>query len=153
MRTCEFLPWSFHYQDFEPCCIWVQEKCACDTQNMLIYALWNRFRSLGRWNVFPYNRWRSLTVAHDRWDRTISISAIAIADDRWRSPDRWKVFPYNRWRTLVAFSVIRRSWAIIWKLGLMNCEGELINMTRACDEEKSRSPSSKFIVFIWRKKS
>ena len=98
MHTCEFLPWSFHYQDFEPCCIWDQEKRACEKQNMLIDALWNRFWSLDRWNVFPYNHWRLLTVALDRRDRTFSISAIAIADDRLIAEKCFHIIADDRWQ-------------------------------------------------------
>ena len=33
---------------------------------MFYRCIVGRFRSLNRWNVFPYNRWRSLTLADDR---------------------------------------------------------------------------------------
>ena len=55
-------------------------------------------------------------IAHDR-----RIAGITEAKDRSRSRTiAWslKRVPYNRCRSLAVFSVIRRSLAIIWKLGL-----------------------------------
>ena len=60
----------------------------------------------------PLSIW-SLTIAG-----SLELLKHRIIYDRRRSPDRWKVFPYDRRQSLAVLSAIRRSWAIIWKLGL-----------------------------------
>ena len=68
-----------------------------------------------------------------------------------RTCNHWKVFPYIRRRSLAVFSAIRRSWSIIWKLGLTKHWSILLitesnNFTWECNQ-----PAMHFSIVVFKK--